>query len=614
MICRAPLSLLGCILACAATAGEYAAARPDPSPPRVVEALGRGVVAQSRGKDVFISWRLLGTEPQDTAFNVYRSESGSAFAKLNDAPLSGGTCFIDAKADLAHDNAYVVRAVVGGVEASAPGVPFVLRAGTPAHAPLEVPLVPREHAQVHFAWVGDLTGDGEYDFIVDRLPGKDPDTNATQKVEAYTRDGRHLWTLDLGPQSRNTKGSRWNAGAATISNGHNDGLTVYDFDLDGRAEVALKTARGVVFGDGRRIDEGDDVQQFVSIVDGRTGAERARAPVPQDFAAQGPLGGHFGAMHLAPDRPAVVFKAKNRNLETGRFNSMVNVWTFDGQSLTHAWKWRPPEVKRPAEYHQIRIVDLNGDGRDEIVDGGYALDAAGRIVWTLEDTVHGDRFHIGKLDPSRPGLQGFAVQQNHPDFVKTFYYDATTGEILRRHVGTSLGDVGRGIAADIDPAHLGYEYWAFDDIVNAATGAVIPGKRPWPNFRIWWDGDAGSELLNRTVIDKWNPAKGGTGRQLTAYRFGARHETRDAPLFYGDILGDWREEVVFLHGNRDKLLLFTSPVPTDIRIYTLPHNPAYRACMTVKGYMQSHMLDYYLGFGMEPPPKPNVRAAQTMPK
>ena len=265
MICRAPLSLLGCILACAATAGEYAAARPDPSPPRVVEALGRGVVAQSRGKDVFISWRLLGTEPQDTAFNVYRSESGSAFAKLNDAPLSGGTCFIDAKADLAHDNAYVVRAVVGGVEASAPGVPFVLRAGTPAHAPLEVPLVPREHAQVHFAWVGDLTGDGEYDFIVDRHPGKDPDTNATQKVEAYTRDGRHLWTLDLGPQSRNTKGSRWNAGAATISNGHNDGLTVYDFDLDGRAEVALKTARGVVFGDGRRIDEGDDVFQHVVI-------------------------------------------------------------------------------------------------------------------------------------------------------------------------------------------------------------------------------------------------------------------------------------------------------------------------------------------------------------
>ena len=580
-----------------------------PLTPRVMERLGRGVVAVKRDRDVFVSWRLLGTEPQDAAFNVYRGIIGGDAVKLNDAPLQGGTCFVDARADCAKDNVYRVCAVVGGVERQTDEPPFMLPAARAAHAPLEIPLVPREKHTVQFAWVGDLDGDGEYDYVIDRLPADNPDPAATQKVEAYARGGRHLWTIDLGPLSRNAKGSRWNAGAATISHGHNDGVTVFDLDLDGYAEVLVQTARGTVFADGKAVAEGDDVQQFISIIDGRTGSERERAAVPRDFAADGPVAGHFGVMYLAPDRPALVYKAKNRQ-STGPFNLMVNAWTFDGKALSHAWKWMPPAGESFSNFHQIRIADLDGDGRDEIVDGGYALNHKGEVFWKLDGTVHGDRFHIGKLDPARPGLQGFAVQQNHSEFIKYFYFDATTGEILRRHAGTNKVDVGRGIAADIDPAHPGYEYWAFDDIVNAVTGEALPGKRPWPNFRIWWDGDAGSEMLNRTIIEDWDPEKRAACRQLGAHRFGARHGWRDAPLFYGDILGDWREEVVFLHGDRSKLLVFSTSMPTDIRLHTLPHNPAYRACMSVKGYQQSHMLDYYLGFGMETPKAPGIRTAK----
>ncbi|NLB69986.1 MAG: hypothetical protein GX804_09975 [Lentisphaerae bacterium] len=571
---------------------------------RVMEPLGRGVVALNRKSDVFITWRLLGVEPQDTAFNVYRISEDGTEIKLNDKPLTGATCFADSKADRKKDNAYKVKAVINNVELPDNSVPFKLRADTPREAPLEIPILHREHYSIHFAWVGVLTGDGEYDFVIDRIPRDNPDPDATQKVEAYTRHGKHLWTIDMGPQSVNKKGSRWNAGAATISNGHNDGLTVYDFDLDGRAEVAIQTARGVVFGDGKRLEEGDDTQQFISIIDGRTGVERTRTPLPQDFSKDGPMGGHFGVAYLDGVRPSIIYKAKNRDMKTRIFNAMINAWTFDGKKLEHNWKYIiPPGL---SQYHQIRIVDVDGDGRDEIIDGGYALAPDGTLLWKLENTCHGDRFHIGKMDPDRPGLQGFAVQQNHSELLHYFYYDARTGEILRKHYGKTKEDIGRGIVADIDPNFPGYEYWAFGDIHNAVTGETVPGKRLWPNFRIWWDGNPGSSILNRTIIDGWNHKANKASRQLTGYRFGATHSWRDAPIFYGDIIGDWREEVVFEHRERNKLLVFTTPYSTDIRLYTLPHNPCYRAGMTVKGYMQSHMIDYFVGYGMTPPPAPQI--------
>lgn len=571
---------------------------------RFMERLGRGVVAQRRKSDVFISWRILGTEDQNIAFNVYRAVSGGAKVKLNPTPLNGATCFVDAGANTAMDNAYSVATVINGVEQPDDNVPFVLKAGTAVEAPIEIPLYPRENYYVHLVWVGDLTGDGEYDFVVDRLPQDNPDPDATQKVEAYTRHGEHLWTIDMGPQSKRPENVPWNDGASMISNGHNDNLTVFDFTLNGRSEVAIQTAKGVVFGDGTVLEEGDYVRQFISLVDGKTGAEITRTPVPQDFAMYGPSGGHFGVAYLDGIRPSIIYKCKNRNLVTGAFYSMINAWTFETGELKHNWKFIPP--RNASEYHQIRIADLDGDGRDEIIDGGYAVSPDGELFWILEDTVHGDRFFIGKLDKDRPGLQGFAVQQNHADFLKYFYYDAGTGEILRKHYGTGLVDVGRGMVADIDPNYPGYEYWAFDEVFNSATGEIVAESGPWPNFRIWWDGDPGGELLSRTTIDGWNYEKGSTSRQLTAYTHGATHCWRDAPVFYGDIMGDWREEVIYEHTNRDRLLIFTTPYSTDMRLYTLPHNPCYRACMTVKGYMQSHLVDYYLGYGMDDPPLPQI--------
>jgi autotransporter-associated beta strand protein len=574
---------------------------------RLMENLGRGVVAvRSSSTDVFLSWRLLGIEPTNLGFNVYRATGGGAPVKLNASPLLGGTNFTDTNADLAQSNAYHVRPVVNGFELAASAA-FTLAANSPVRQFLSIPLQPAGDSYVHLIWVGDLDGDGEYDFIVSRMPN----TATPHQLDAYKRDGTFLWRVNFGPNS--VGADNIEPSASAINAGHNDGVTVYDLDCDGKAEVVIKSANGVVFGNGATLAHGDNVTQFISVLDGLTGAERARAPVPTDYLSDGPVAGHFGIAYLDGVKPSFIFKAKNR-VGSGPFNLFIAAWDFDGTNLTQRWKWlRHTEPTPCPDNHQIRIVDVNGDGKDDICDGGYVLDHNGTLLYSLGSSgvVHGDRFHIGDLDPDRPGLEGFGIQQNNPSGLLYYIYDAANGALLRTHFG-GIEDTARGTAGDITAAHRGYEYWSFHGIHEIKTGSVISPdpRRPWPNFRIWWDGDTLSENLNREFVEKWNPATGGVTRLLTASNDGAVDSWRDAAQFYGDIIGDWREEVVYEKSDHTAIMVFTTTAPTATRLYTLPHNPEYRACFTVKGYLQSNMLDYYLGDGMTTPPAPNIVPVQ----
>jgi rhamnogalacturonan endolyase len=571
---------------------------------RIMENLGRGVVAVRSGSgQVFVSWRLLGLEPSNLGFDVFRSAGGGPEVKLNSSPLTGGTNFVDVSANLGQSNVYTIRPVGAGAAGS-----FTLPANAPVRQYLPVPLRSAPGSPyVHLAWVGDLDGNGEYDLVADRIPTV---ANTTVKVDAYRRDGTFLWRVDMGPNSLDM--SNIGGGSAALSNGHNDGVTVYDLDSDGRAEVILKTANGTILGNGATVAAGANVTQFISVLDGRTGAERARAQIPNDYRSAGPYSGHFGILYADGVNPSIVFKAKNRNAD-GSFNSATNVWDFRNGTLLHRWKWLRGSQDAP-DAHQIRVVDVDRDGRDELVDGGYVIDDNGTLLWSQgpSGVIHGDRFHIGDFDPARAGLEGFFIQQNNPSGLLYITYDARTGAILRRHTG-GVEDTARGNVADIDPRHPGFEYWSFHGIHSWTTGAVISPEpqRPWPNFRIWWDGDNLSELLNRTFVEKWNPTSATVSRILNAGAEGAIHSWRDAPMFYGDIIGDWREEVVFENAEHTELRIYTTTMPSGIRLYTLPHNPEYRAALTVKGYMQSHQIDYFLGNGMGAPPAPNIRYAGT---
>ncbi|MEV4571550.1 hypothetical protein AB0K12_48055 [Nonomuraea sp. NPDC049419] len=569
---------------------------------RPMENLGRGVVAVRTGATgVLVTWRLLGLDPDGIGFDVYRSPAGGAAVKLNTAPLTGGTNFVDSTADLTRSNSYYVRPVINGAVQPA-SESFTLTADHAVEPVVRIPL--RAGGPVKFTWVGDLDGDGAYDYVIDRQ-------TSPQMIEAYRSDGRFLWSVNMGPNS--TDQDNIESGSATIDVGHWDGVTVGDLDGDGRAEVALKVANGVTFGNGARHTESDNTRQSIAILDGRTGAPRATAPVPTDYLADGPMGARFGIGSLDGTGNSLVAYMKNR-VGNGGFNLMMTAWKFDGRTLTRQWKWLRGNGTM-ADGHNTRIVDVNGDGKDEIAEIGFVLNGDGTLRYSLAGAgiVHGDRFHIAKMDPGRPGLQGYGVQQDNPSGLREYYYDARTGAMIWQHVEGGVGDVGRGMAGDIDPRFPGMEVWSFSGLYNARSNQLTEPNtelRPWPQLGLWWDGDLTMELLNDGKFEKWDPASpkptNSLPRLLTASQYGAVTAAQGGPTLIGDILGDWREEAVYTNASYNELIIFTTNQPTNTRLYTLAHNPAYRNGMTLKGYMQSHHVDYFLGAGMTRPPRPNI--------
>ncbi|EPS37245.1 hypothetical protein H072_9100 [Dactylellina haptotyla CBS 200.50] len=576
---------------------------------RPMERLGRGVVAvRQNSVSVLISWRLLGLDPSGISFNVYRASGSSAAVKLTPTPLTKGTNYVDSTATLTVANTYHVRPVINGVEQAA-SAGFTLPANNAYEPVVRIPL--RNGGPIKYVWVGDLDGDGEYDFVIDRQ-------TSPQVIEAYTSKGVFLWDVNMGPNSVNQ--DNISPGSSTINVGHWDGVTVYDFDSDGRAEVAIRISNGVRFGNGATFSNSNNNNQYIAILDGRTGALRATQQIPTNYISDGPMGARFGVGYLDGVTPHLISYLKNRKAD-GSFNLMMCAWTFNGNAIARKWTWLRGNQDAP-DGHNSRSIDVDGDGKDEVIEIGFALNGDGSLRYLLGPSGinRGDRYHIAKMDPSREGLQGYGVQQDNPSFLTEYYYDARDGKMLWKHYGTAVSDVGRGSAADIDPRYDGMEVWSFSGLYNAKSNVLTEpntGLRPWPHLNLFWDGDALCELYNDGKIEKWdwlNPkATGSLPRIDQIWSYGGQSYSSPNPQFVGDILGDWREEVIVTNADYNQLLIFTTDIPSDIRLYTLAHNPAYRNAMTFKGYMQSHHVDYFLGNGMSTPPTPNIRYAGNAP-
>lgn len=575
------------------------------TPRRVVENLDRGLAAVPSGKGTFLSWRLLGTEYSPygdaIAFNVYKGGK-----RLNKAPVTRSTTYQD---NSRGTGAYSVRAVVNGRETEpSSGLSF-------GRGYAEVPLAAADGHTVQHAWPGDLDGDGRYELVVSRLSGT---RDRPDLLEAYTLTGERLWRVDLGPGSYTRVGGNGAndpapaaiSGSTAIGGYRNDdNVTVFDLDGDGRAEVLVHTAAGTTFADGARVTADSPASQFVSVIDGATGTERTRQPVPDDFVADGPSGGHFGIAYLDGVRPSLVTKRVTRvGARRGAFRVLFRTWDFDGTNLNRRWKHVVPGGSGATSFHQIRTVDVDLDGKDEIADGNYVVNGDGTLRYVVDGAGHGDRFHLADLDPDRPGMEGFAIQQAELGVIPNFpwYYDADTGErlVTGRHPAdwenaTDI-DVGRGSTGDIDPEHPGYEHWTSTADVTAPGAGVhnvrdgkVATTTPSVNFRIWWDGDKGSELLDLTHVSEWDPATETSTKIFDPA--GVVSGARNATPFYGDIVGDWREEILAETADHTALRLYTTTEPTGTRLYTLARNPAYRLGWTVRGYLQSTYTDYYLG-------------------
>ncbi|MEZ5426823.1 MAG: rhamnogalacturonan lyase [Pyrinomonadaceae bacterium] len=620
---------------------------------RQMEKLSRGVVAINQGDGkVFISWRMLGTDPDRIAFNLYR-ESDGKILRLNEKPIDDVTFFIDEKADLKKANSYFVRPVLGKKEQNEKSPKFILAANSEVRQYLSIPLQTPEGYAPNDASVGDLDGDGDYEIVLHQA-GRGRDNGSagltTEPVlQAYKLDGTLLWTINLGKNIR--------------EGAHYTQFIVYDLDGDGRAELACKTADGTIDGRGKiigdpaadwRAPEGTIVEvdrpegggrrqdvtgkilsgpEYLTVFDGLTGAEIFTTDFipPRHPAKLNPTGEELNAIwgdgygnradrflaaaaYLDGRRPSLIM---SRGYYT---RTVITAWDFLGKKLVRRWTFDSDSSEENRKFrgqgnHNLSVGDVDGDGRDEIVFGAMVVDDDGKGLYST-GLGHGDALHLSDLDPSRPGLEVFDIQERFDD-AGAHFRDARTGEILWKKPSIKAGPdgegPGRGLSLDIDPRHPGFESWVFGAGVRglfSAKGEVITENMPRScNFGIFWDGDVLSELLDRNTIFKWNWEKETLERIFTAEGCLSNNGSKATPVLSADIFGDWREEVIFRTSNNRELRIFTTTIPTDRRFYTFMHDPQYRLSIAWQnvGYNQPPHTSFFIGEGMKKPPRPSIK-------
>ncbi len=376
---------------------------------RIEEKLGRGVSAlRTEAGGVYVGWRLLKEDPPDIAFNVYRSTAGGQAVRLNAEPITKTTDFLDAKAPPDREHAWWVRAVVGGSEQE-PSVRATLAAGSPARQYRsfkirdDIPVT-----SIDKIGVGDLDGDGEYDFVVKRPGGEiDPSfltrhSPDTFKIEAYKSDGTFLWRRDLG----------WSIQLGIwFSPFH-----VADLDGDGKAEIAIKTGEGDPRDKNGQVLKGPE---YLSIWDGMTGKDIDRTDwIPRgqlsdwgDYSGNRSNRHMLGVAYLDGKTPSVV-------IFRGTYGLMkAEAFYLKDKKLHKVWSWTNERAGwryQGQGQHAIHFADLDGDGADEVLNGSIAIDSDGRMMWST-GMGHGDRFYVTDIDPARPGLEiWYSYEDPHP--------------------------------------------------------------------------------------------------------------------------------------------------------------------------------------------------------
>ena len=594
---------------------------------RVIDKLDRGVVAVKTTSGIFVSWRIQSDEYYDVTYNLYRD--GSLVAenlKTSNYTDAAGTS----------SSSYAVEAVKRGIQQtkSATVKPWVSNSNyleiTPKHdQSITSTLIPND------ACCADVDGDGEVEILLKydnaeefaNLFPKDGNNGEYTIMEVLKLDGTVLWWVNCGPNMGDFQNNEQN-------------IVGYDWDMDGKAEVLMRLEEGSVIhmADGTTYTFGADGQNGTSWTNYRvpkTGGTEWFTHYGKEFLVY--CNGKTGVPYQVIDFPCARFESGESNLESawgdgyghrsskfffgapyldGRKPSIFvgrGIYTrhkfvaLDVDPATHQlterWRWMNNQKGSPwygQGYHNYAIVDVDWDGRDEIVWGGMVIDDNGKGLSTT-GFGHGDAQHHGDLNPYVHGQEGFFCNEDHPN---NHYRDLTTAKLYYRN--ESGNDDGRAIAGNFlntVPGAVGFS--AHDaspgpvslvenkhlDILNTTAGMA-------QNFRCYWDGDLQEETFNYS--DGKNTA-GAVCKPVTNYKWVlegsmTNNDTKGTPCFMGDILGDWREEFIMRTAD-NKIRIYTTDIETPWRNYSLWYDHQYRNGMVWEmcGYNQPPHASYFLG-------------------
>lgn len=635
---------------------------------RLQQKLGRAVVAVANTSNVLVTWRKLAQEPEKCTYNLYMRQQGAqTYTKVNTDPIAK-TNYQMPVSSLPPDTELAVTMVADGKE-SEMSRPFLFRRHEFNDVFLDIDfenkvLTPNNY-KVTFVWPMDLDGNGEFDVILaNRIhtgtdnpdPGYDGVGYAkSHKLQAYTLDGKCLWTVDMGPN-------------VDLCAGQNDMVLAYDINCDGRCEVIVKSSDGTRFwdkdaGTWGKYANGSDVPDtdgdgivnyrtqnkrtppyYVSVIDGGTGEEIDCSELKYDEITDGVdtytrdsranyfdnnegtefafLSSKFAICYFDGVHPSLAVQCYDRDKKTG-FHRYVLEWKYDWtdgkpSNWHHSYTLALGACEKiTAEFHQFRVADVDGDGIDEIMEGGYAVNPTKGLVMTPE-IGHGDRFDVSDIDPDRPGLEVYAIQQSN--LLGQLIYDAATGKHLKEWFLPTIGDVGRGRCVDVDPDHKGYEvYSTMANLYDCKGNVIKAGDTPFPHECIWWDGDLQREQLSaaggngydtNVMIDKYSGTRLLEIAKLSNWTVHTGWGNR--PAFIGDMVGDWREEVILMKQTTETstgIIGYSTDIPTEYSFYTLQEDPHYRLDCTTRGYYQMPCTGFYLGGDMPYPPLPPTMVA-----
>jgi len=527
-------------------------------PFRTGEKIDRGLVALAKDRgEVFLSWRLLKSDPKDVGFNVYRRQVWSEIQeKLNDKPIMRSTNYLDKFAAPGTAYRYHVRPVIDGREGR-PSKEFYVRA-FPFNKPYIQILLQGDYTARSVA-IADLDSDGAYDYIIKqpdfntdpwREPGYWKRSREPYKIEAYTSRGRFLW--------------RYNMGWAIETGTWYSPYIVYDLDCDGRAELYAKAGEG----DPREID-GHVLTgpEYLVKIDGLRCEVLKKIPW---FSRDG-----FDTIsHVTRNFLAIAYldgKKPSLIMQRGTYG-IIKTGAFDAD-LKMIWYWEASgadEKYQGQGQHGLISADIDGDGRDELVIGSAAIDDNGKALWTT-GLGHPDVGYVADIDPSRPGLEIFygiepARKENGVCLV-----EAETGKIIWGYKGRTKHVHSQGMVGDIDASEPGMECYAGESDhsrfwLYSAKGKLLSDKSfgSLAPRAVWWDADPQKEIVCQ-------------GR-IFDYAGDTIMEIEGKVIGIADCLGDWREEIITsLPG---EIRIYSTTIPTEIRRICLMQDRQYRLGVT----------------------------------